>query len=122
VLVATSVLSEGIDIQECSLVLCMDEIPTVTAFSQMRGRARKKGGSFVALVKDAVEDIKAHKFQRDADLFNQGPVGHAGVRHGAGSWYFVGMPSPVGWLGLQQPDEGLAAPNACRRSRCRSCC
>jgi hypothetical protein len=46
-LVATSVLSQGIDVQACGLVVVLDEIPTDIAFTQMRGRARRGDGEFV---------------------------------------------------------------------------
>ena len=63
VLVATDVVSEGIDVPECSLVVVYDDLKNVTSFVQMRGRARKKeGGAFVVMVppsRTAEEGIRA---------------------------------------------------------------
>jgi hypothetical protein len=39
-LIATSVLEEGIDVPACNLVICFDEPPTSKSFIQRRGRAR----------------------------------------------------------------------------------
>jgi len=53
VLVATDVLSEGIDVPECSLVVAFDTVANPTAFVQMRGRARQHdGGAFVLFAPD----------------------------------------------------------------------
>ena len=50
-LVATSVLEEGIDVPVCNLVLCFDQPKNLKSFVQRRGRARKKDSSLVILVK-----------------------------------------------------------------------
>ena len=51
ILVATDVVSEGIDVPECSLVVVFDDLKNVTSFVQMRGRARKReGGAFIVMV------------------------------------------------------------------------
>eukprot|EP00755_Sulcionema_specki_P031013 Sspe_Gene.95706::Locus_68020_Transcript_1_1_Confidence_1.000_Length_7047::g.95706::m.95706/K11699/RDR, RDRP; RNA-dependent RNA polymerase len=48
-LVATSVLDEGLDVQGCDLVVRYAGVDTVTRFIQSRGRARKQGSRFVVL-------------------------------------------------------------------------
>jgi ERCC4-related helicase len=40
VLIATNVVEEGLDVSECNLVICMNELLNVKAFIQMKGRAR----------------------------------------------------------------------------------
>lgn len=49
-LIATSVLEEGIDVPACNLVICFDEPENLKAFVQRRGRARKKDSSLVVLL------------------------------------------------------------------------
>ncbi|PTB63028.1 P-loop containing nucleoside triphosphate hydrolase protein [Trichoderma citrinoviride] len=46
-LIATSVLEEGIDVPACNLVICFDEPTTPKAFIQRRGRARSKDSRLV---------------------------------------------------------------------------
>ncbi|KKZ62243.1 hypothetical protein EMCG_00410 [[Emmonsia] crescens] len=46
-LIATSVLEEGIDVSACHLVVCFDAINNLRSFIQRRGRARKERSKFV---------------------------------------------------------------------------
>lgn len=46
-LIATSVLEEGIDVPACNLVICFDELVSFKAFVQRRGRARKRDSKLV---------------------------------------------------------------------------
>lgn len=48
-LVATSVLEEGIDVPACNLVICFDEPVNLKVFIQRRGRARMKSSRLVLL-------------------------------------------------------------------------
>ncbi|CAJ1350431.1 unnamed protein product, partial [Effrenium voratum] len=50
VLVATSVLAEGIDVPSCGLVLCFDPASSPLQHLQLRGRARLAGSEFTVLV------------------------------------------------------------------------
>ncbi|OLN92282.1 Dicer-like protein 2 [Colletotrichum chlorophyti] len=49
-LVATSVLEEGIDVPACNLVLCFDKPPNLKSFIQRRGRARMKDSKLLMLL------------------------------------------------------------------------
>ena len=49
VLIATNVVEEGLDVSTCNLVICLNELATVKAFIQMRGRARQQNSKFVFL-------------------------------------------------------------------------
>lgn len=51
-LVATSVLEEGIDVPGCNLVICFDEPSNIKSFIQRRGRARKGRSTLYLMVKD----------------------------------------------------------------------
>jgi endoribonuclease Dicer len=49
-LIATSVLEEGIDVPSCNLVVRFDRITTFTSFVQSMGRARKRNAQFYAFI------------------------------------------------------------------------
>ncbi|KAK3321017.1 hypothetical protein B0T19DRAFT_255450 [Cercophora scortea] len=51
-LVATSVLEEGIDVPACNLVICFDEPSNLKSFIQRRGRARSMASKLYLLVED----------------------------------------------------------------------
>ncbi|KAK1360670.1 hypothetical protein POM88_045144 [Heracleum sosnowskyi] len=53
VIVATSVLEEGLHVQSCNLVVRFDTSATVCSFIQSRGRARMQNSEFLLLVKVA---------------------------------------------------------------------
>ena len=41
ILIATNVVEEGLDVSKCNQVICLNELTTVKAFIQMKGRARQ---------------------------------------------------------------------------------
>ena len=47
--IATSVLEEGIDISACNVVICFEKPPNLKAFIQRRGRARKSQSKYVLM-------------------------------------------------------------------------
>jgi len=51
-LIATNVIEEGLDVSECNLVICFNDLLTVKAFIQMKGRARKLDSKFIFLSAD----------------------------------------------------------------------
>ena len=50
IVIATSILEEGIDISSCNLVICFNEPKNIKSFIQRRGRARDKDSTFVLLL------------------------------------------------------------------------
>lgn len=52
-IIATSVLEEGIDLQECNLVICYDTPTTFRSYVQTKGRARMKQSRYVIMVNAA---------------------------------------------------------------------
>lgn len=50
--VATSVLEEGIDVPACNLVICFDELNNLKSFIQRRGRARMAASQLYLLVEN----------------------------------------------------------------------
>ncbi|KAL0452252.1 UNVERIFIED_CONTAM: Endoribonuclease Dicer2 [Sesamum latifolium] len=51
IIVATSMLEEGLDVQSCNLVIRFDPSATICSFIQSRGRARMQNSDFVLMVK-----------------------------------------------------------------------
>uniref|UniRef100_A0A7N0TZE9 Uncharacterized protein n=1 Tax=Kalanchoe fedtschenkoi TaxID=63787 RepID=A0A7N0TZE9_KALFE len=51
IIVATSILEEGLDVQSCNVVIRFDPCPNVCSFIQSRGRARKEKSDFVIMVR-----------------------------------------------------------------------
>lgn len=47
--IATTVLEEGIDVSACNAVICFERPANLRAFIQRRGRARKSGSKFVIM-------------------------------------------------------------------------
>ncbi|KKA26259.1 hypothetical protein TD95_000012 [Thielaviopsis punctulata] len=68
ILVATSVLEEGIDVPACNLVICFDPPSDFKSFIQRRGRARTKKSALVLLVTHAREDGEESWEEQDAFL------------------------------------------------------
>ncbi|KAL0940927.1 dicer-like protein 2 [Colletotrichum truncatum] len=52
-LVATSVLEEGIDVPACNLVFCFDKPPNLKSFIQRRGRARMRDSKLLMLLNES---------------------------------------------------------------------
>lgn len=51
-IIATSVLEEGIDVSSCQTVICFDAPLNLVSFVQRRGRARKKDSKYIILLAD----------------------------------------------------------------------
>ncbi|XP_019186542.1 PREDICTED: endoribonuclease Dicer homolog 2-like [Ipomoea nil] len=51
IIVATSMLEEGLDVQSCNLVIRFDPSATVCSFIQSRGRARMQNSNFILMVR-----------------------------------------------------------------------
>ena len=61
-LIATNVVEEGLDVSECNLVICMNELLNVKAFIQMKGRARQKDSNFIFLcAHEEYNDVEKEK-------------------------------------------------------------
>ena len=54
-LIATSVLEEGIDVPACNLVICFDQPATLKSFVQRRGRARERDSKLVLFFSQSVD-------------------------------------------------------------------
>ncbi|KAI5574688.1 hypothetical protein BDE02_10G160800 [Populus trichocarpa] len=58
IIVATSILEEGLDVQSCNLVIRFDPPSSVSSFIQSRGRARMQNSDYLLMVK--TEDSTTH--------------------------------------------------------------
>jgi ERCC4-related helicase len=55
ILIATNVVEEGLDVSSCNQVICLNELLTVKAFIQMKGRARRTNSKFVFICAEEEE-------------------------------------------------------------------
>ncbi|KAE8349614.1 ATP-dependent helicase dcl2 [Aspergillus coremiiformis] len=62
-IVATSVLEEGIDISACSIVVCFDKPANLKSFIQRRGRARQKKSTYAIMFSTADENGDLRRWQ-----------------------------------------------------------
>ena len=61
-LIATNVVEEGLDVSECNLVICMNELMNVKAFIQMKGRARQQDSNFIFLcARQELDEVEKEK-------------------------------------------------------------
>lgn len=67
-LIATSVLEEGIDVPACNLIVCVDKPANLKAFIQRRGRARMRQSRLYILVDEQDLSISKNWEQLEADM------------------------------------------------------
>ncbi|GAU25920.1 hypothetical protein TSUD_16580, partial [Trifolium subterraneum] len=73
VIVATSILEEGLDVQSCNLVIRFDPSPTVCSFVQSRGRARMQNSDYILMVKsgDSVTHSRLEKYLAGGEMMKK---------------------------------------------------
>ncbi|KAH7160714.1 hypothetical protein EDB81DRAFT_324140 [Dactylonectria macrodidyma] len=95
-LVATSVLEEGIDVPACNLVVCFDKPGNLKSFIQRRGRARMKDSKLVLLLErsakgppewEALEEQMKRQYQLDEE--EQRRLKELESEEDDGSFFFV---------------------------------
>ncbi|KAF2862586.1 P-loop containing nucleoside triphosphate hydrolase protein [Piedraia hortae CBS 480.64] len=70
-MVATSVLEEGIDVPACNLIISFDPAPTVVSFVQRRGRARHKLSTYIEFQDELQRKSNIDKWQGFAERIKQ---------------------------------------------------
>ncbi|KAF5745863.1 hypothetical protein HS088_TW06G00027 [Tripterygium wilfordii] len=79
IIVATSILEEGLDVQSCNLVLRFDPSATVSSFIQSRGRARMQNSDYVLMLES--EDLSTHSRMKNylasGDIMRKESLRHA---------------------------------------------
>ncbi|KAE9594842.1 putative ribonuclease III post-transcriptional gene silencing PAZ-Argonaute family [Lupinus albus] len=73
IIVATSILEEGLDVQSCNLVIRFDPCPTVCSFIQSRGRARMQNSDYLLMIKsgDSVTHTRLEKYVASGDIMRK---------------------------------------------------
>ncbi|KAL0358761.1 UNVERIFIED_CONTAM: Endoribonuclease Dicer2 [Sesamum angustifolium] len=81
IIVATSMLEEGLDVQSCNLVIRFDPSATVCSFIQSRGRARMQNSDFVLMVKsgDFSALARVKNYLASGDIMRSECLSHAHI-------------------------------------------
>ncbi|KAK3023834.1 hypothetical protein RJ639_044551, partial [Escallonia herrerae] len=81
IIVATSILEEGLDVQSCNLVIRFDPSATVCSFIQSRGRARMQNSVFLLLVKsgDSSTLSRVKNYLSSGDAMRKESLRHASL-------------------------------------------
>ncbi|XP_050208112.1 endoribonuclease Dicer homolog 2 isoform X2 [Mercurialis annua] len=81
IIVATSILEEGLDVQSCNLVVRFDPSTTVSSFIQSRGRARMKNSDYLLMVKsgDVSTCSRLENYLASGELMRKESIRHGSV-------------------------------------------
>ncbi|KAG5574732.1 hypothetical protein H5410_054866, partial [Solanum commersonii] len=81
IIVATSILEEGLDVQSCNLVIRFDPSATVCSYIQSRGRARMQNSDFLLMVKSEDESTftRVQNFMASWEMMQQESLHHASI-------------------------------------------
>ncbi|KAK3016706.1 hypothetical protein RJ639_005644, partial [Escallonia herrerae] len=81
IIVATSILEEGLDVQSCNLVIRFDPSATVCSFIQSRGRARMQNSIFLLLVEsgDSSTLSRVENYLSSGDVMRKESLRHASL-------------------------------------------
>ncbi|KAL2526233.1 Endoribonuclease Dicer2 [Abeliophyllum distichum] len=79
IIIATSMLEEGLDVQSCNLVIRFDPSVTVCSFIQSRGRARMQNSDFVLMVKsgDTATLNRVNNYLASGNIMRKECLSHA---------------------------------------------
>ncbi|XP_022987458.1 endoribonuclease Dicer homolog 2 isoform X1 [Cucurbita maxima] len=81
IIVATSILEEGLDIQSCNLVIRFDPSSTVSSFIQSRGRARMQNSDYILMVKsgDSATLSRLQRYLDSGEIMRNESLRHASL-------------------------------------------
>ncbi|KAK6915779.1 Helicase, C-terminal [Dillenia turbinata] len=81
IIVATSILEEGLDVQSCNLVIRFDPSATVCSFIQSRGRARMQNSDFVLMVRsgDPVQLKQVENYLNSGKIMREESLRHSSL-------------------------------------------
>ncbi|KAG8390726.1 hypothetical protein BUALT_Bualt01G0113400 [Buddleja alternifolia] len=81
IIIATSMLEEGLDVQSCNLVIRFDLSATISSFIQSRGRARMQNSDFVLMVKsdDCSALARVDNYLSSGNIMRRECLSHADI-------------------------------------------
>ncbi|NP_001316343.1 endoribonuclease Dicer 2d isoform X3 [Solanum lycopersicum] len=81
IIVATSILEEGLDVRSCNLVIRFDPSTTVCSFIQSRGRARMQNSDFILMVRkgDDATLTRMQNYKASVEIMRQESLRHASI-------------------------------------------
>ncbi|XP_059442582.1 endoribonuclease Dicer homolog 2-like isoform X2 [Corylus avellana] len=81
IIVATSILEEGLDVKTCNLVIRFDPCSTVCSFIQSRGRARMQHSDYILMMKseDSATRSRLEKYLACGDIMRKASLRHASL-------------------------------------------
>ncbi|KAK4359766.1 hypothetical protein RND71_021995 [Anisodus tanguticus] len=81
IIVATSILEEGLDVQSCNLVIRFDPSATVCSFIQSRGRARMQNSDFLIMIKsgDSSTLTRMQNYMASGEIMRLESLRHASI-------------------------------------------
>ncbi|KAK4487897.1 hypothetical protein RD792_003635 [Penstemon davidsonii] len=81
IIVSTSMLEEGLDVQSCNLVIRFDPSATICSFIQSRGRARMQNSEFILMVKsgDTSGLARVENYLSSGSLMRRECLSHANL-------------------------------------------
>ncbi|XP_044470277.1 endoribonuclease Dicer homolog 2-like [Mangifera indica] len=79
IIIATSILEEGLDVQSCNLVIRFDPSATVCSFIQSRGRARMQNSDYLLMVKsgDHTTRSRLENYLASGEIMRKESLHHA---------------------------------------------
>ncbi|MBA0849779.1 hypothetical protein Goshw_020635 [Gossypium schwendimanii] len=141
IIVATSILEEGLDVQACNLIIRFDPSPTVCSFIQSRGRARMQNSDYLLMVKSG--DFSTHSrlknYLTSGDVMRKESLCHASdpcsplsndlcdeeFYHVASTGAFMTLSSSVGLIYFycsRLPADGLGNFKSLKQKACFEAC
>ncbi|XP_028758757.1 endoribonuclease Dicer homolog 2 [Neltuma alba] len=81
IIVATSILEEGLDVQSCNLVIRFDPSATVCSFIQSRGRARVQNSDYILMVEsgDLATRSRLEKYLSTGEIMRKECLRHSSL-------------------------------------------
>ncbi|KAF9674540.1 hypothetical protein SADUNF_Sadunf10G0137700 [Salix dunnii] len=78
IIVATSILEEGLDVQSCNLVIRFDPPASVSSFIQSRGRARMQNSDYLLMVnrEDLTTHARLENYLSSSDIMRRESLSH----------------------------------------------